>query len=47
MILPLSRFRFSYLFICQVTSSDQRQPSDLFSLRFKLPPVTTSLTTQR
>jgi len=38
-------FRFSYLFICQGTST-RRQRSDLFGLRIKLPPVTTSLTTQ-
>jgi len=31
-------------FICQVTST-RRQRSDLCGLRFKLPPVTTSLTT--
>jgi len=38
------RFRFRYSFICQGTST-RRQRSDLFGLRFKLPPVTTSLTT--
>jgi len=39
-------FRFS--FICQGTgNSTRRQRSDLFGLRVKLPPVTTSITTQR
>jgi len=33
-------------FICQVTLA-RKQRSDLFDLRVKLPPVTTSLTTQR
>jgi len=37
--------RFRYSFICQGTST-KRQRSDLFDLRVKLPPVTTSLTTQ-
>jgi len=38
--------RFRYSFICQGTST-RRQRSDLFGLRVNLPPVTTSLTTQR
>jgi len=38
--------RFRYSFICQGTST-RRQRNDLFGLRVKLPPVTTSLTTQR
>jgi len=38
--------RFRYSFICQGTST-RRQRRGLFSLRVKLPPVTTSLTTQR
>jgi len=33
-------------FICQVASA-RRQRRDLFGFRVKLPPVTTSLTTQR
>jgi len=33
-------------FICQGAST-RRQQSDLFGLRVKLPPVITSLTTQR
>jgi len=37
---------FRYSFICQGTSI-RRQRSDLFGLRVKLPPATTSLTTQR
>jgi len=37
---------FRYSFICQGTST-MRQRSNLFGLRVKLPPVTTSLTTQR
>jgi len=37
---------FRYSFICQSTST-RRQRSDPFGLRVKLPPVTTSLTTQR
>jgi len=41
-----SRFRYRYSFICQGTST-RRQRSDLFGLPVKLPPVTTSLTTQR
>jgi len=44
MILPMTRFRYS--FICQGTAT-RRQRSDHFGLRVKLPPVTTSLTTQR
>jgi len=39
-------FRFRYSFIYHVTST-RRQRGDLFSLRVKLPPVTTSLITQR
>jgi len=35
-------FRFRYSFIYQGTST-RRQRSDLFGLRVKLPPVTTSL----
>jgi len=46
MILPVTRFRFRYSFICQDTSI-RRQRNDLFGLRVKLPPVTTSRTTQR
>jgi len=42
--LGLGRFRSS--FICQGTST-RRERGDLFSHRVKLPPVTTSLTTQR
>jgi len=38
--------RFRYSFICQGTST-RRQRSDIFSLRVKLPPVTTSLAIQR
>jgi len=37
---------FRYAFICQDTST-RRQWSDLFDLQVKLPPATTSLTTQR
>jgi len=37
---------FSYTFICQGTLN-RRQRSDRYGLRVKLPPVTTSLTTQR
>jgi len=40
------QLRFRYSFICQGTST-RRQRRDLFGLRVKLPPVTTSLTTQR
>jgi len=40
MILPVTRFRYS--FICSGTSI-KRQRIDLFGLRVKLPPVTTSL----
>jgi len=36
--------RFRYSFICQGIST-RRQRRDLFGLRVKLPPVTTSLTT--
>jgi len=36
----------TYSFICQGTTN-RRQRSDVFDLRVKLPPVTTSLTTQR
>jgi len=39
-------FRLRYSLICQ-ESSIRRQQSDLFGLRVKLPPITTSLTTQR
>jgi len=49
MIVVNSNFlliRFRYSFICQGTST-RRQRRDLCSLRDKLPPVTTSLTTQR
>jgi len=42
--MKLSRFRYS--FICQGTST-RKQGKDLFGLRAKMPPVTTSLTTQR
>jgi len=42
----LYRFRYRYSFICQGTST-RRQQSDRFGLRIKLPPVITSLTTQR
>jgi len=38
--------KFRYSFICQDIST-RRQRSDLFSLRVKLRPVTTSLTTQK
>jgi len=38
--------RFRYSFICQGTST-RRQRSNLISLRVKLPPVTTCLTTRR
>jgi len=38
----LRRFRYRYSFICQGTST-RRQRSDLFGLRVKLPPGTTSL----
>jgi len=38
--------RFRYSFICQGTST-RRQRSDLIGLQVKLPPVTTSLTSQR
>jgi len=41
-----SIFSFRYSFICQSTST-MRQRSDLFGLRVKLPPVTTSLAPQR
>jgi len=34
-------------FICQVASVRRRQQSDLYGLQVKLPPVTTSLTTER
>jgi len=37
---------FRYSFICQGTLT-RSQRSNLFGLRVKLPPVTTSLTTQR
>jgi len=37
---------FRYSFICQGTTT-RKQRSKLFGLRVKLPPVTTSLTTQR
>jgi len=37
---------FRYSFICLGTST-RKQQRDLFSLRVKLPPVTTNLTTQR
>jgi len=40
------KFRYRCLFICQGTST-RRQRSDLFSLRVKLPPITTTRTTQR
>jgi len=40
------RFKFKYSFICQDTST-RTERRDLFGLRVKLPPVTTSLTTQR
>jgi len=43
---PKPAFRYRYSFICQGTST-RRQRMDLFDLRVKLPPVTTSLTTQR
>jgi len=36
-------FRYRYSFICQGTST-RRQRSELYGLRVKLPPVTTSLT---
>jgi len=39
-------FRFRYSFICQDIST-RRQRRNLFGLRVKLRPVTTSLTTQR
>jgi len=39
-------FRLRYSFICHCAST-RRQLRDLFGLRVKLPPVTTSLTTQR
>jgi len=45
-IQTFERFRFTHLFISQGTST-RRQWIDLFGLRVKLPPVTTSLTTQR
>jgi len=37
----LRRYRFKYSFICQGTST-RRQRWELFGLRIKLPPVTTS-----
>jgi len=40
------RFRFRYSFICQGTST-RRQRRNLSGLLVKLPPVTTSLTTQK
>jgi len=40
--LDLDRFRYS--FICQGTLT-RRQQRNIFGLRIKLPPVTTSLTT--
>jgi len=40
------RFRYRHSFICQGTLT-RRQRRDLFGLRVKLLPVTTSLTTQR
>jgi len=43
---PIWRVVRQCSFICQGTST-RRQRSDLFGLRVKLPPVTTSLTTQR
>jgi len=43
--LPLGLGRFRYSFICQGTST-KRERRDLCGLRVKLPPVTTSLTTQ-
>jgi len=42
---PNLRFSFGYSFIYQGTSF-KKHWSDLFSLRVKLPPVTTSLATQ-
>jgi len=42
MILPV--IRFSCSFICQGNST-RKQRSDLFGLRVKLPPVTTSIVT--
>jgi len=36
-----------YSFICQVRTSTRRQRSDLFGLRVQMPPITTTLTTQR
>jgi len=41
----LVKFRFRYSVICQGTST-RRQKRDHFSVRVRLPPVTTSLTTQ-
>jgi len=42
MSLPVAR----YSFICQVTAT-RKQRRDLFGHRVKLPPVSTSLNTQR
>jgi len=44
--LPLPLFRFRHSFICPGTSTRWHW-RDLFGLRVKLAPVTTSLTTQR
>jgi len=40
MILPVTRFRFRYSFICQCTLT-RRQQCDLFGRQVKLPPVIT------
>jgi len=45
-VTSMSKWFFRYSFICQFTST-RRQRSDLFGLRVKLPPLTTSLNTQR
>jgi len=46
MVINLHFRYIRHTFICQGTST-RRQRSDLVGLRVKLPPVTTSLTTQR
>jgi len=46
LIEHIMSLQFRYSFICQGTST-RRQRRDLFVHRVKLPPVTTSLTTQR
>jgi len=43
---PQEHLGLEFIIICQSTTT-KRQRSDLFGFRVKLPPVTTSLTTQR